>query len=140
MVNIKRKIVYIDTNIFIYYFNKDSQFGEKTRLVLREFRSKNARFITSIISLSEILSFKSSEPIAEQIEQSFFDTPALIVLDVDRFIASDAGRIRRKNKSYRLPDSLHLATALQSHATEFITNDKKLLGFPELKVKLLANL
>lgn len=53
--------------------------------------------------------------------------PHLITVPVDDVVCVKAGQLRADyGKSLRLPDALHLATALFANADIFITNDKKL--------------
>ncbi|OGE64802.1 hypothetical protein A3I48_01575 [Candidatus Daviesbacteria bacterium RIFCSPLOWO2_02_FULL_36_7] len=58
------------------------------------------------------------------------------IYQVDEKIAVESARIRRKY-SFRLLDSIQLATALYAKAQAFITNDDRLKKFKELKVILL---
>lgn len=129
----------LDSNIFIYYFEKHPEFFEKTRSIFTELEQNNFSAITSIISLTEMLSYPLSQSAITTTIDSFYSTPHLKIFELDRAIAIEAARIRREYR-FRLPDSIQLATALSSKAQAFITNDQRLKSFKKLKIILLENL
>ena len=130
----KLKLVGLDTNIFIYYFEQNSEFGQSTKKIFDLLSTNSLNTVTSVISLMEILSPDFlSKVAARETEKKFFDIPNLKVLNVDRTITVEAARIRREY-GFRLPDSIQLATALFGKANALITNDERLKKFKELKV------
>lgn len=133
----KLRLVCIDTNIFIYYFDENPRFGQAAKRIFDELASGNLKAITSTTSLVEILSYKIlSKKDAKDMENKFYDIPQLSILDINRSIAVEAGRIRRKY-SFRSPDAIQLATALHTKAKAFITNDDRLKKCKEIKILLL---
>lgn len=134
------RLVGIDTNILIYYFEKNPQFGETSKRLFDALNTSGLQAVTSIIAVVETLSKKDlPEDIAKDLEADFFEIPYLSILEVARKIGSLAARIRREY-NFRLPDSIQLATALSAKANAFITNDEGLRKFKELKVILLNEL
>lgn len=133
----KLKLIALDSNVFIYYFEENPKFGSASKKIFNALSVKILRGITSILSLAELLSKKDlPENIASQVEEDFFEIPNLSILEVNREIAATAARIRRKY-GFRLPDSIQLATAKLNKARAFISNDEKLKRFKELKVILI---
>lgn len=134
------KLVAIDTNIFIYYFEDNPQFGTASKKIIDALSGQLLSGVTSIIAISETLS-KQGLPIkiTKDIENDFFEIPKLSILEVDRKVAVKAAKIRREY-GFRLPDAIQLATAIISKAQAFITNDERLKKFKELKVILLDQL
>lgn len=61
----------------------------------------------------------------------------LAVVEVNEEIADKTALIRRKY-GFRTPDAIQLATAVQTRAKVFITNDERLKKLKELKVILLS--
>lgn len=59
--------------------------------------------------------------------------PNLYLLEVDDRIARQAAELRVKYR-LKIPDALHVATALRANATAFITNDEQLKRITELDV------
>lgn len=131
------KSVGIDTNIFIYYLNKDSSYYLHAVDLLTVLIKKQAILITSALTLTEILSLKATESLLVKIEEDIILMPNLHLASVDRTIAKKAAQIRRAY-NFTLVDSVQLATSLENKAEVFITNDKKMQHFKELQVLLLT--
>lgn len=134
----KYAIIAVDTNIFIYYFDRNSQFYTLADSVFTNVLVKKKQVITSILTLTELLSYQTNESLIDKLEEELFLVPNIVMHDVTRTIAVKAAVIRRKY-NVRLPDAIQLATALQANADIFITNDKRLKHFKELPVRLLSS-
>jgi predicted nucleic acid-binding protein len=128
----------LDTNIFIYHLYNHEIFGKEATNVFRQLETKTHNAITSIITLTELLAFKTPESEVKRLHQIFNEIPSLKIFDVDEEISLEAARIRR-HYDFRLPDSIQLATSLVNKTDVFITNDKSLQKFRELEVKLLRS-
>ena len=128
----------IDTNVFIYYFQQHPQFGHKAKNVFQSVTRGEIRAITSIITLIELLSLGGSDKDIEKLKTIYLQTPNLKTFDITQSISIEAARIRR-NYGYRIPDSIQLATSLYAKASVFITNDKRLQSFKEIKIRLLKD-
>lgn len=134
------KLVGIDSNIFIYYFEENPQFAKASKKIFDGLSVEIIRGVTSVLTLAEVLSKKGlPDNIARNLEESFFEIPNLSILEVNRSIAKDAAKIRRKY-GFRIPDAIQLATAVTAHTQVFITNDARLKKFKEIKVILLKEL
>jgi len=139
-MNLKQaKLVGLDTNIFVYQFAKHPDFFTPTRRLFQLLEQSHLKGVTSIITLTEILALPAPQEILTEIEETFFSTPNLNILDVDGNIAKEAASIRRDYR-YRSPDAIQLATALLAKADRFITNDKRLTSFRGVKIQLLSEL
>lgn len=57
----------------------------------------------------------------------------MMVIDVDAGIAERAAAIRASSQ-HRTPDAIHLATALTCRADLFLTADRRLKAFRDLRV------
>ena len=129
----------LDSNIFIYYFERHPQFGPMAKMIFNNLVSQKWKAITSIVSLSELLSYPQTARNQESLIESFFATPNLQVYEIDREIAIQAAQIRRMYP-LRLPDAFQLATALQAKAEVFVTNDKRLKQMKGIKVLTLEEI
>ncbi len=139
-VNLKRyKSIGLDTNVFIYQFDKHPRFGPKTKRVFNLLANNKLRAVTNFITLTELLSVKATPKKIEGLKNLFLNTPNLKIFEVDLAISLESARLRRKY-AFRLPDSIQLATALYSKAQAFLTNDQGLKRFKELPVLLLDNM
>lgn len=139
-MSLKRfKKVGLDSNIFSYQFHQDPKFGPLTKSIFDDLSADKLQAITSIITLIEILSVKTSLAKIKQLKELFLRTPNLTILDVGQDIAQEAAKIRRKY-GFRTPDAIQLATAKLSRAKAYITNDQRLKSFKALKIILLSEL
>lgn len=131
----KYKSVSLDTNIFIYYFQKNPQFGSLTKNLFQYLFKSKKQVFTSSISLTEILSVKAPLTLINKLQQEILSIPFLNIISVNNDIAIEAARIRRDN--FSLPDAIQLATAKFAKAKVFITNDERLKKFKDLQVVLI---
>lgn len=137
---LKFKLAALDTNIFIYYFEQNIYFGAKAKFIFDNLSTNKLQACTNITSLAEIISSpKLTDTAVKETRDLFFSIPNLEIHQVDEKIAMESARIRRKY-SFRLLDTIQLATALYAKAKVFITNDERLKKFKELQVVLLSDL
>lgn len=130
------KLVGLDTNIFIYYFQAHRFFGPKVKTWFEKFNNGEAKAVTSIISKSELLSYKRPEKTIDELRSQFDNVPNLKVYDVDDAVALKAAELRRKY-GFRLPDAIQIATAIVAKAGAFLTNDGRLKKCREIKVVVI---
>ncbi len=132
-MDIEGKKVGLDTNIFIYYFNASEEFGFKAKNIFSQLVANKSSAVTSIITLIELLSISSTDEEISFLNKLLLGIPNLKICDLGQNIGKEASRIRRKY-GYSIPDSIQLATCIVEQADLFITNDKKLVTFRELRV------
>lgn len=128
-------ITAIDTSVVVYLLENDRVYGKVARANLVE-AFKNGTVVLSAILVAEFLS--SSTAHAKALHSFLEETQCLPVTQQVAIVATD---IRKKYPSLRLPDALHLATAIVHGADSFITNDTqltKLGSIDELSIKPLA--
>ena len=131
-----RKIA-LDSSIFIYQLDGNPRYVPLTTPVFLALESPAHTAVTSTITWTEILvpAYRTSEQkrIAEYL--GLLSTyPRLEWIAPDLVIADLAARLRARH-DMRTPDALQAATAIQSAATLFITNDRvfrKISGFESL--------
>lgn len=137
---LKTKLVSLDTNVFIYYFENDANLGTKAKLVFDKLTKNQLKAVTNITSLAELLSSpKLSKKAVIETKKLFLSVPNLEIYQVDEKIALKSAQIRREH-GFRLLDAIQLATAMYAKAKVFITNDEGFKKFKELKVILLKEL
>lgn len=124
----------LDTNIFIYYFDQNPEFGSKSKVLFDKLTEGSLQAVTSTIALIEILSHKilTAKEVREM-EDKFYNIPRLVVEDVDRSMAIIAAEIRREY-GFRTPDAIQLATAVNTKAEAFVTNDDRFKKFKEIRI------
>ena len=133
------QVAALDTNIFIYYFQKHPEFGPFVKPLFESILTNKLKAVTSIIAITELLSLKAPQKDVDKLRTLFLEIPNLRTIDVNERIALDAAHIRR-SYGFRLPDSIQLATAQNAKAEIFITNDKRLNGYKGIQIKMLREL
>ena len=130
--------VYLDTAPVIYFIEKRLEYYNG----LDAFFEKDDAYFTSVITLSEFLTFpyKNGEYDAIDDLDDFLENMQVEVNDIDRYIANEAARIRARYPGFKLMDALQLASAVACNCTLFLTNDKQLKQFNEIEVCIVDEL
>lgn len=121
---------YLDSNVLIYGF--EGQRGAVRRGVgtlLRDIHLGRLRGYTSLITRAEVLVYPlrhSLPELANRYRALLSGEGALVVQTMDQRTVDRAAELRAEYPVLRLPDALHLATALRSRCRSFITADKRL--------------
>ena len=132
-------LVAIDTAIFIYYLEADSRRANLVQEFFDDVATGRIRGIASVVALIEILVLPlrlRQSGVARDYREFFLGYPNLALREVTVPIAQRAADVRA---DYRVPiaDSIHLATAVESGADLFLTNDRRLARFPLLPVAIV---
>jgi len=141
-LNLKGKIVGLDTMVFIYHFEENQIYSPLTFSIFESLEKGNFNGITSILTLLEILVKPKKENNSLLIERYklLFETfPNLQVKELNENIADIASSLRA-NYNINTPDAIQVATSLEAQADIFITNDATLKKISEIKVLLLSEM
>jgi len=123
-------LVAIDTNIFIYYLQKD-KLPAYHRALLPAFRNmENGEFqgVTSVLTLTEILTLPQKlgrKYIVKHYYLLLKNFPNLSLFPITEAVALRAAEMRGK-WGLKTPDALHIAAAVEAGAKAFFTNDRSL--------------
>lgn len=137
MAVISNKIIGIDTNIFIYYFQQNEDYGLLTKSIFQILANKKTTGVTSVITLIELLSLPANEQDIEVLKNHFLETPNLTIQEINQTIGIESARIRRKY-GFRTPDAIQLAASLYRKVDVFLTNDQRLKIFKEIPITILS--
>lgn len=131
-------MIALDSCIFIYILDKNPEFFKKARDLLGGLDEGSA--MASALIYTETLagltgdSFKAGEGMLDALSDHIKIAP------LDTEVAVLAARLRAENgNGLKTADAIHIATALQHGANEFVTNGLRLskLAVPGLKICLL---
>lgn len=128
------KRIALDTNVFIYALEDNKKFPLATE-IFQKLSKKKTRAFTSILSILEAIVPLYQKDKKERIPDyvNFIRGQGLItVVQVDQAVALKAAELRALYK-LKTPDSIHLATALISNASLFLTADR------DFKLDLVEN-
>ncbi|HEY3266808.1 MAG TPA: type II toxin-antitoxin system VapC family toxin [Armatimonadota bacterium] len=70
---------------------------------------------------------------------SFYSSQVSEIVALDRAVIDAATRIRAEH-GFRTPDAIHLAAAMVAVCDIFLTNDRRLAGFPGISIVLVDEL
>ena len=123
--------VYIDTNIFIMAVEGE----EATRAMLPSLflvdNSNAPAFVTSELTFSELVvkPYKErNDQLIDQYQNLILTSDWLKVVPVEMPILHYAAVLRAQYPSIKLPDAIHLSTAIGLSCSHFLTNDFGIRG------------
>lgn len=143
MDTFKGKNIYFDTNIFIYFIQKDNykekKIDKNTVDFLENVILESNKIITSILTFSECL----VKPIRENNEhlknryENFFKRPSnkISFTKIDFDTIKVATEVRAKNNKIKLPDAIQIATAIQEKCDFILTGDGIFGDCQKLKIQ-----
>ncbi len=133
------KKIFLDTTPITYFLDEDINFGEKVEHLFEEFIEKKCPMATSTITCTEYLTYPYRTGNTEKINVFFeFLTDCNVQIHpIDISIAKKAAQIRARYKDFKTMDCLQLATACLQQCDLFLTNDKQLRQFDELKCMVI---
>lgn len=131
--------VFIDTAPFIYFFEGDSDLSLKSRDLFLKLINGNYEICTSYISAVEmkVLPQRNKQTKKMIIMDSFIEEFGINKLGLGVREYKIALEIRANYTFIKLIDAFQLATALNNRCDYFITNDKELKKYDQIKVLLL---
>lgn len=141
-LNLKGKIIGLDTMVFIYHFEENKIYSPLTFSIFESLEKGNFNAITSVLTFLEILVKPKRENnliLTERYKILFETFPNLQVKALDENIADVASSLKA-NYNINTPDAIQVATSLEAQADVFITNDSSLKKITEIKVLLLSEM
>lgn len=134
--------IYIDTSPYIYYLEKNPKYSNKVKVFFMSNYNSDKEFVTSTITIEEyaIVPYReNNKKLLDDFDMLMKDTETDIV-DITKPIAKKAAEIRADYNKFKAMDALQLAAAVISGCDIFLTNDKQLRQFKELKVMTMDEL
>ena len=132
--------IYFDVNVWIYGLEGYPDFVADLTALFQTIEQGRLTAVTSELSLAEALvKPMKDQNIAVQAlyQQAIANRKNVEILPVDRNILIKAAQLRTQNK-LKLPDAIHLATAIASNCTTFLTNDQGFQNVTQLPVIILS--
>ncbi len=130
--------LFIDTAPIIYYIEAHPQFGPLAKEVFDSFLSGRITAYSSVLTLTEVLPKpieSGDEKLARKFSEFLEHGKNFNLVEITAAIAKQAGGY----PELRALDAVQIATALDTGADAFITNDKKLKRMKEIKVLVLSD-
>jgi predicted nucleic acid-binding protein len=114
----------LDSNVFIAFLAEDPDFFDVSAEIMRKIENGQLNASYSSLVFGEVMRMPADESL-EPIKQFFNKLPGTD-FPADKTVCTKAAELRRKYPALKLPDAIHLATAIQSKVHNFITADKSL--------------
>jgi predicted nucleic acid-binding protein len=136
------KRAYLDANVFIYAANGFAPFSRVLKEVFDAVDGDKMTAITSELTVAEILvtPFRNADARQEtECRRIVAPRPGFGLIEIKAEILEKAARLRAANRALRLPDAIHLATAILSKCDVVLTNDQHLKAAKQIPVILLAD-
>ncbi len=122
--------LYLDSNVFVYAFEGGTgPLRDSASLIVRRVFMGESAGCTSVLSRAEVLVHplgKRQVELADRYRRLLTAAGPIDVRPVEPRIADLAAELRADYSSLKLPDAIHIATAIQADCGAFITADKRL--------------
>lgn len=140
-LNAAEKRVALDTNVFISLFANEPLGKKVVPIIDSAANQGKLELIASVLAFAEcaVKPYQKGNWAALDQIKLMFQMPHLTVFPVDDRVAEEAARLRAVY-NFKMPDAIHLATAIIHEADVFLTNDHRLISVKELPVKKLDDL
>lgn len=127
--------VYLDTNVFIYAVEAVAEYVAAVEVLFGLIEDGTVSAVTSELTLAEALA-KPLEvgryDIAQVYEAMLTPSTWLSVVPIDRSLLIEAAKLQAQLK-LRLPDAIHVATAIATGCPTVLSNDRRLQVPPGIK-------
>jgi len=133
---LRGSVVGLDTAPLIYFIEESPVYLASLRAFFGAVDQGEFTVVTSVLTLTEVLVHplrQGNHRLAEDYRRILLQADHISTLAVSEAIAEEAAQLRAQH-NLRTPDAIHLATAITSGASSFITNDVRLGGLPIPKI------
>lgn len=132
--------IFLDTSPIVYYLEKNDQYYLKMKNFWRKY--ERCDYVTSAVTITEYLTYPYQRDNLKLIHSfyAFINGMEIEVKSIDSTIAEKAAQIRAEYKFFKTMDALQLASAVLTGCDMFLTNDKQLKQFKEVKCITLDEL
>lgn len=132
--------IFLDTSPIVYYLEYNELYYSKMKMFWKKY--EDCDYITSAVTVTEYLTYPYQKNNIKQINSffAFVDGMEIVIKNIDKIIAEKAAQIRAEYKYFKAMDALQIATAIVNDCDMFLTNDKQLKQFTEIKCIMVEEL
>ena len=137
------RCVHIDSNVLIYWIEKKDPYRGLIRPLFERIHQGQMRGVSSMLTLAELLVHPLKErrfDLVREYKRILMHSLNFRLVGIDAAVAELCARLRADHESFKTPDCLQLASALQSNAEAFVTNDVRLKQCDRIRVVALNDL
>lgn len=121
--------IYLDTNAIIYAFEHATDLGNRIRSLLFLEPAERRAIVTSELTLAECIvrpMRENNDDLRDRYEDLLSRNDIIETWPIDWVMLHMAGKLRADHKTLRLPDAIHIATALAAGCDVMLTGDGRL--------------
>ncbi len=139
------KKAFVDTAPFIYFIEKNvnnPKYFDKVKMFFLNGYENNKEFVTSVITMEEyfVFPYRSNNLSYIDMFHRLVATTNMEMVGINQDIAKKAAQIRAEYKCFKAMDAIQLAVACIMGCDLFLTNDKQLRQFKEIKCIMVDEL
>ncbi len=139
------KKAFVDTAPFIYFIQKNvnnPKYFDKVKMFFLNGYENNKEFVTSVITMEEyfVFPYRSNNLSYIDMFHRLVATTNMEMVGINQDIAKKAAQIRAEYKCFKAMDAIQLAVACIMGCDLFLTNDKQLRQFKEIKCIMVDEL
>ncbi len=141
LTKLQGKIVGLDTAPLIYFIEEHTAYLDTLKKIFETVDKGEVSVITSTITLTEVLVHplrSQNVDLATEYRDILLNSN-ITTIDISSDIA-EYGALLRSQYNLRTPDALQIATAINSGAGFFLTNDTKLPKIPNIDYLIMDTL
>ena len=128
-------LVYIDTNVWIYYLEANPDFVQKVRDVFVRVEAVGAKLFTNEITIAECLYKPSRDGNSRAVAayERLFGSGEVTLTSLDGGLAKRAA-VSGGQLGLKLIDAIHYIAALEQGCDVFVTSDRQFKSGPAMQV------
>jgi predicted nucleic acid-binding protein len=133
----------LDTLVVIYALERNPRFARPAEAVLRAVLEGRLTAVASTLLVAELLVMPYRQgrlDVADRYVDYLEHYPNLTLVAPGISLCRVAAELRGGREGLKLPDALHLATAIEGGASAFVTNDGGIPSVPGVSRLLLSDL
>lgn len=119
-------LVALDSNVFIAFLSHDDKFYKPALDIIKRIDSGKTQAVCSAIVYGEVVYTAKRENAIHEVGEFFDRLTHCVDMPADKKVCVEAAKLRVRYPTLKLPDAIHLATAVLTKADVFITADKRL--------------
>lgn len=127
----------LDSNVFIAYLQQDDAFFEFAKEVLKKVSTGENEAVFSALVFGEVMYGPHPNSSLGAVKEFFDELGSANSISADKDVCLKAAELRQQHTSLKLPDAIHLATAILAKADIFVTADKPLVKISSHEIKTI---
>jgi len=133
-------IVYVDTSIVIYTVENHPNYWQLLQPLWSKLCNREVQIFSSELLIMETLTGPlrdNNQQLLQDYERFLFQS-GMVLVPISQNLLKEAAQLRATT-NLRTPDAIHVATALDTESTLFLTNDRRIRQIPNLSVIVLQD-